>query len=158
MTMGRHSYLVRSIFTERYSLREAPPWLLPTLLTWVSAGALIRGIDLGLDPSTDNEVFAYANILGANTWGWIQAVASGSVLLMMTTRWAVGVLAAQLLSIIAWLAYAIVVLQAVMGVLTAEGGLRNAIVPLVTAGLYVITFVASTQLLRQRAARDGSEP
>ena len=39
-------------------------------IVWVAVMALGRGLDLALDPTTSSEVFAYANVLGANTWGW----------------------------------------------------------------------------------------
>lgn len=152
---GRHRYSVGSMFAVRYRFWRAPEWFLSFAIVWVSAGALVRGIDLGLDPATTNEVYAYANILGANTWGWIQATTAAFVLITLAARWAVGMLAAQLAAIMAWTAYAIVVLQAVLGVFVTDGGFRNAVVPLITAGIYLATFIATTEQLRQEVAADG---
>lgn len=143
------------MFAIRYGLEKAPEWFLTVIIAWVSTGALIRGIDLGLDPSTTNEVYAYANILGANTWGWIQATTAVFVLITLASRWAVGMLAAQLAAIMVWTAYAIVVLQAVLSVFVTDGGFRNAVVPLITAGIYLATFIATTEQIRQGVAADG---
>jgi len=152
---GRHSYSVSSMFAVKYGFEKAPEWFLTFIIAWVSTGALVRGIDLGLDPSTRNEVYAYANILGANTWGWIQATTALIVLMMLACRWAVGMLAAQLAAIMVWTAYAIVVLQAVLGVVATDGGVRNAVVPLITGGTYLATFIATTDQLRKQVATDG---
>ncbi|MCT1448474.1 hypothetical protein M3G43_14540 [Brevibacterium casei] len=152
---GRHSYMLSSIFSVRFGLEAAPRWFLVWIIGFVSAMSLGRGLDLALDPTTGTEILAYANILGANTWGWVQTGVSATVLLMLANRWTVGLITAQIASTAVWLAYAVSILQALIGILPTEGGLRNFIIPLTLAGLYTLSFIATTAQLRRRAATDG---
>lgn len=152
---GRHAYMLQSILSVRFTLEEAPRWLLTVTIVWVAVMALGRGLDLALDPTTSSEVLAYANVLGANTWGWIQTSVSVAVLLMLAARFTVGIIATQIASVAVWLAYSISIFQALINIVATEGGLRNALIPLTLAGLYFIVFLATTAQLRRMAATDG---
>lgn len=151
---GRHTYKLTSIMSVRYRLQAAPQWFLPFITMWVTVGAFSRGVDLAVDPSTSSELFAYANIIGANAWGWIQAAVSGLLLIMILSRWTVGILGALILSTTVWFAYSVVIFQAVAGVITIEGGLRNGVVPLITAGVMLAAFLAISRQLRNNVAND----
>ena len=152
---GRHSYMLLSILSVRFTLEEAPRWLLAWIIGFVGVMAFGRGIDLALDPTTGTEILAFANILGANNWGWVQAAASITVIIMLSARWTVGIIAAQIASIGVWLAYSISIGQALIHIVPTEGGVRNFLIPMTLTGLYVLSLLATTAQLRRKAATDG---
>ncbi|MFT9774549.1 hypothetical protein ACMZ29_18090, partial [Brevibacterium casei] len=58
-----------SILREKFRLEPAPEWFLTAILLILAGRGLGSGLDLALDPDTSSDIYAYADIVGANTWG-----------------------------------------------------------------------------------------
>lgn len=152
---GRHSYMLLSILRVKFRLEPAPEWLLTALLIILAGRGLGSGLDLALDPETSSDIYAYADIVGANTWGWLQALASVLLLLAMASRWLSAILATQVVITAIWFVYGIAIFQGTLPIITEAGGLRNAFNPWATAAVMFIGFLATVDQMRRRIARDG---
>ena len=152
---GRHSYDLLTVLREQFRREPAPDWLLSGILLIIGVWGLGRGLDLALDPDTSAEIYAFADVVGANTWGWIQAAASAALLAALASRWLTAVLVAEVIAVAAWFVYGIARCRGALPLLADEGGLRNAFVPWSTASCLFIAFLATVDQMRRRIARDG---
>lgn len=152
---GRHSYAMLSILREKFRLEPAPEWLLTAILLVIAGRGLGSGLDLALDPDTSSDIYAYADIVGANTWGWLQALASVLLLIALASRWLSAILATQVVITTIWFVYGIAIFQGTLPIITEAGGLRNAFNPWATAGCLFVAFLATVDQMRRRIVRDG---
>lgn len=152
---GRHSYMLLSILRVKFRLEPAPEWLLTALLIILAGRGLGSGLDLALDPDTSSDIYAYADIIGANMWGWLQATASMLLIAALASRWISAILATQVVITTIWFVYGIAIFQGTLPIITEAGGLRNAFNPWATAGCLFVAFLATVDQMRRRIARDG---
>lgn len=142
-------------WTARYRQEPGPPWGLTCLLIIVCASGIGRGADLALDPDTSSEVFAYANLLGTTQWGTVQALVSAAPLIALASRRQAGVIVSCVAAGVVWAMYAVVIFQGLLPLITTQGGLRNALIPLTTAAFFLLAFMVATHQYRRSMVEEA---
>lgn len=154
-TEPKHKQVKPRFWTARWSAHEAPEWVTPIMKCIIATTAVIKGIDLMLDPTTTSEVFAYANLFGTDSWGAVQAATGALVLIFLTTRLRAGLIISLGLCMVVWGMYASVIAQAVLPNIMMEGGLRNIAGPGGHAAMFILAFMVSVRQYRT-AATEGA--
>lgn len=152
----KHKLIKPRFWTARWSPRPAPEWVTPILKCILAVTAIIKGLDLAFDPTTTNEVFAYANIFGTHAWGAVQAISGALVILFLILRWRAGLIISLGLCMVVWGMYATVLAQAVFPVFAVDGGLRSVSGAAAHCATFILAFMVSVHQYRAAAA-DGDE-
>ncbi|MCQ9384460.1 hypothetical protein [Brevibacterium moorei] len=139
-------------WTAPYASRQPQYWLFPAAALAAGLYSLIAGVDLAIDQTTENEVFAFANLVGTQAWGIMQAIAGALVVGTILFRWIAGIIISTALAGTVWLMWAWVLLQGTLRVFAEQGGLRIVAAPAFVCVMFWLLFVTAVVAHKEEEA------